>query len=73
MIFDDLYNEFNMNDMLGQSFLQRYILSLLYYATKGWSWYFNFNFLAPVDVCHWNILYYENNFGYAGDGIQCDM
>jgi hypothetical protein len=35
-------------------FIQRYILAVLYFATKGSSWKFNSGFLTGDSLCDWN-------------------
>ena len=56
---DDLARTYirSNNTFAGRSALriqQRYVLALLYYATKGNSWYDKVNFLSHDDECSWN-------------------
>eukprot|EP00567_Pseudictyota_dubia_P001404 CAMPEP_0197465198 /NCGR_PEP_ID=MMETSP1175-20131217/64414_1 /TAXON_ID=1003142 /ORGANISM="Triceratium dubium, Strain CCMP147" /LENGTH=702 /DNA_ID=CAMNT_0043001203 /DNA_START=442 /DNA_END=2546 /DNA_ORIENTATION=- len=51
--------------------VQRYALAAFYYATDGWSWRFQSNFLEDVHECEWNEVW-EDSFGYRYDaGAYC--
>jgi hypothetical protein len=58
-----------------ERFLQRYVLMLLFYSTKGKDWKYNLNFAKPLrHECNWNQLFTED--GTSGIsfvmGISCD-
>lgn len=60
----------NLSD---EKFVERYTLSVFYYATGGEQWRFQMNFLTSKDVCNWN-AYFENqnNGDITQEGAICE-
>jgi hypothetical protein len=54
-------------------FLARYILTVLYFATNGEDWKYQFNFLTEGDVCTWKGgLMDSSGMSYIPFGTFCD-
>jgi hypothetical protein len=54
-------------------FAARYILTVLYYATNGENWKYQFNFLTDGDVCTWKgALVDSSGMSYIPFGTFCD-
>jgi len=69
----DAFN-ISMNDVseVGrQRFLERYVLSLLYYQFRGDKWTDQYNFLSQVDHCNWH-KEYSTPMGHFVNGVQCN-
>ena len=60
----------NFDDTPTSELNQRYIVSLLYFATYGWDWDVQYGFLADSSVCDWNDL--EESNRVSNDGIVCN-
>lgn len=55
------------------SYVERYVLALIYFATGGDTWMYQMNWLSGRDVCEWNgILQNLNNLQVFYVGILCD-
>jgi hypothetical protein len=52
---------------------ERYVISLIYFATKGETWADQRGFLSPKPVCEWNdpLTYHEGGHP-SKSGIICD-
>jgi hypothetical protein len=62
-----------MNDMMNQTVLERYALTVLYYSTGGVAWYYPNNFLnANSSVCDWTLVERNGTEAATGDSrIAC--
>jgi hypothetical protein len=57
----------------GLVLLQRYVIALLYFTTKGPEWKGHHNFLFEASVCQWNhLIGTSNNMYISEQGIICD-
>jgi hypothetical protein len=57
----------------GYSFLTRYALATLFYATNGESWAFSVNFLGPFDCCFWYSAFQDPELSQVViRGVVCD-
>jgi hypothetical protein len=57
----------------GSVLLQRYVIVLLYFTTKGPEWKEQYNFLSGASVCQWNDLIGTSNSMHISErGIICD-
>ncbi len=56
--------------------LQRYVLAVLFFATNGEQWTFDYLFLSEYDVCSWSSARLNDDFWADGEieirGIACD-
>lgn len=50
---DELYMPVPDNDYKYTRFIERYVLTVLYFSTNGPAWTFQMNFLTGVDHCNW--------------------
>jgi hypothetical protein len=55
--------ELNFEDTDLDKLLQRYVLTVIYYATDGENWEYQYNFLSGDDVCQWNMALDSNIWG----------
>jgi hypothetical protein len=51
---------------------ERYVVSLLYFATKGETWTAQNGFLSQTHVCEWNSPNEQEGSAYSSNGIICD-
>jgi hypothetical protein len=61
----------DVSEVEKQRFLERYVLSLLYYQTSGDKWTQKHNFLSKLDHCNWHTKY-SNPMGHFMSGVQCN-
>ena len=47
---------------------ERYIMALLYFATTGDNWTWEYRFLSDTSICEWNFVDQNDNTG----GVFCD-
>jgi len=52
-------------------FVERYILTLVYYQTNGVNWSDRYDFLSPKDHCDWHKTYSVAE-GHVVRGVQCN-
>lgn len=69
----DAYDDvITMIDEAGRrKFMERYVLALLYYKSKGTDWENSYSFLRPIDHCQWH-LQYSTPQGRFLKGVQCN-
>jgi hypothetical protein len=64
---------FDNAQLSNDKFIERYTLTILYYATGGPQWKFPMKFLEPVDACFWNSFFMnQNNGDITQEGAVCD-
>jgi hypothetical protein len=66
-----IYDDKRQIAISDNSFIQRYILALLYYISKENGWHSTLNFLSFVTVCKWNTLNFDGTL-YFNKGIHCN-
>lgn len=65
--------QLDLSHSSGSVLLQRYIIALLYFTTKGPEWKEQHNFLSEASVCQWNhLIATSNNMYISEQGIICD-
>jgi hypothetical protein len=65
--------DFDNARLSNDKFIERYTLTVLYYATGGPQWKFPMKFLEPVDACSWNSFFMNQNDGdITQEGAVCD-
>jgi hypothetical protein len=57
----------------GYNFMTRYVLSVLYYATKGDDWQFDLNFKKPTTHCAWYSVLQYVDLSTEFRGVACDQ
>jgi hypothetical protein len=62
----------NLSNTRYDTLAERYVVSLLYFATKGEAWTTQNGFLSPTHVCEWNIPNEQEDSAYFSSGIICD-
>lgn len=69
----DAYNDvITMIDEDGRrKFMERYVLALMYYKSRGTGWKDQYSFLHPIDHCQWH-LQYSTPQGRFLKGVQCN-
>jgi hypothetical protein len=62
----------NLSSTRYDTLVERYVVSLLYFATKGEAWTTQNGFLSPTHVCEWNSPNEQEDSAYFSSGIICD-
>mmetsp|Transcript_18145 Transcript_18145/g.30063 ORF Transcript_18145/g.30063 Transcript_18145/m.30063 type:complete len:763 (-) Transcript_18145:75-2363(-) len=53
-------------------FIERYVMALLFFSTKGKAWSYNFRFFSPESVCKWNVDITLPDSRKIQIGVVCD-
>jgi hypothetical protein len=61
-----------LNDATAEQFVERYVLSLLYYAMKGTEWTYSLKFLSARNHCEWNSQFTTESGNILDEGVFCD-
>ena len=56
----------------GYAFMTRYVLSTLFFSTRGSAWTFDLNFLKPVGTCAWYSVLQYVDMSTEYRGVACD-
>jgi hypothetical protein len=56
----------------GYTFVSRYALATLHYATRGHEWTFDLNFLKPTPICFWYSVLQYVDLSTELRGVFCD-
>jgi len=54
-------------------FVLRYVMVVLYYATGGENWKYQFNFLSAKSTCAWNGVLLSSQGGFISFGLVCNQ
>ncbi|KAI2494300.1 hypothetical protein MHU86_20234 [Fragilaria crotonensis] len=61
-----------LGDSASNEFIERYVIVLFYFATKGESWHYDFRFMNAGSVCNWNVDLTPPNSRAIQIGVVCN-